>query len=194
MREKTPFILTAVGLVAILALLMRDVGDDGSAVDEPVVPRPRGDRAVPASDEPRDEIDELVSAHFQLAKKGDVEGYVSCFSQELRARLDEAIADVGREAFATDLIAVGQQPKGITTSHWAVEEDGRTASARVELVFRDRDNEVQDFGFVREGGRWRISSMSEVQYVKMPIPYGTPAYPLGTPEAGEDGAETSPPE
>ncbi len=114
---------------------------------------------------------------FQRAKAGDVKGYLSCFGPELRQTVEASRRDMGERAFREQIEAMGEAVKGVLVQEDRMES--REARLRVELVYADRThNDVQTFTLNKSRGRWLISSMSRAKPLKMPIPYGTPAYPL----------------
>ena len=122
---------------------------------------------------------------FDRAKKGDVDGYVGCFEEGLRRTVESSKQDMGDAAFKQHIIGVGTAVKGVTVTEERA--DAKEARLRVELVYADRThNDVQTFTVVRKGSRWLIASMSGAAQLKMPIPYGTPAYPLEK-DGGEQG-------
>ncbi|MGQ9730336.1 MAG: hypothetical protein ACUVX8_03605 [Candidatus Zipacnadales bacterium] len=41
-------------------------------------------------------------------------------------------------------------------------------------------NDLQSFTIVNRRGQWLIGTMSAARSLRMPVPYGTPAYPLET--------------
>lgn len=157
-------VLVIVGLLVVLA--MRDRGG-ASAADKPSA---------------------VVFDLFQRAKAGDVKGYLSCFGSDLRQTVEASRRDMGERAFRDQIRAMGEAVKGVLVEEDRVES--REARLRVELVYADRThNDVQTFT-VQKGGRgWLISSMSRAKPLKMPIAYGTPAYPLELDAQPESEAE-----
>jgi len=114
---------------------------------------------------------------FQRAKAGDVRGYLACFASDLRETVAASSRDMGDRAFREQIRAMGEAVKGVLVQEDRA--DDREARLRVELVYADRShNDVQTFVLRRSGGQWLITSMSRAKPLKMPIPYGTPAYPL----------------
>lgn len=130
----------------------------------------------------------IVFDLFQRAKAGDVNGYLSCFGPELRQTVEASRRDMGESAFREQIRAMGEAVKGVLVQEDRMES--REARLRVELVYADRThNDVQTFTLTRSGGGWLIGSMSRAKPLKMPIPYGTPAYPLELDAQPETGAE-----
>jgi len=165
-------VLLIVGVVAALAVRAPRGGSAGSAA------KPSG----------------VVFDLYQRAQEGDVQGYLECFAPEMRQTVESSRDDMGDAGFREHITAVGRSVKGVSISDERVA--GSEARLRVELVYADRPhNDVQTFTVVRRGGRWLIASMSGAQAVKMPVPYGTPAYPLeqdgGEPGAGDGGQGTA---
>lgn len=131
---------------------------------------------------------------FQRAKAGDVRGYLACFTSDLRETVATSSREMGERAFREQISAMGEAVKGVLVQEDRA--DDREARLRVELVYADRShNDVQTFTLRRRGGQWLITSMSRAKPLKMPIPYGTPAYPLELDadpsvegQTGQDGA------
>ncbi len=131
----------------------------------------------------------VVFELYERAGKGDARGYLACFTPELRQTVESSRSDMGEPAFRQYLLDLGRAVKGVSVTE---ERSGSgEARLRVELVYADRaHNDVHSCTVVRRGGRWLIASMSGAQALKMPIPYGTPAYPL-EPAGGETTEEGS---
>jgi hypothetical protein len=127
----------------------------------------------------------VVFELFQRAKAGDVGGYLACFEEGLQRTVESSKRDMGDATFRQHLISVGTAVKGVSVTEERT--DANEAQLRVELVYADRaHNDVQTFTVVRRGSRWQIASMSGAAQLKMPVPYGTPAYPLEE-DAGKAG-------
>ncbi|MBM3475311.1 MAG: hypothetical protein FJX75_18775 [Armatimonadetes bacterium] len=123
---------------------------------------------------------------FDQAKAGDAGGYLACFEEGLRRSVESSKQDMGDAAFKQHLVTVGTAVKGVSVTEERA--DAKEARLRVELVYADRThNDVQTFTVVRKGSRWLIASMSGASQLRMPVPYGTPAYPL---EQGGDERKT----
>jgi len=118
----------------------------------------------------------VVFALYQRAKAGDIEGYLSCLDGDLRRTMESSRQDMGDGAFRERIVGIGNAVKGVTVTE--ERGDAREARLRVELVYADRShNDVQTFTVSRRGSEWLIGSMSGAERLKMPVPYGTPAYP-----------------
>jgi hypothetical protein len=123
---------------------------------------------------------------YQRAKAGDVSGYLGCLDADLRRSVESSKRDMGDGAFRQHLQAIGKAVKGVSVSE--ERSDANEARLRVELVYADRThNDVQTFTVAKRRGRWLIAGMSGAQALQMPIPYGTPAYPLEPGDGGEQG-------
>lgn len=121
----------------------------------------------------------VVFTLFQKAKAGDVQAYLACFDDELRASVEASKRDVGYAAFRHHIMRIGEVVKGISVTEDRT--DATEVRLRVELVYADRpQNDVQTFTVVRRGSQWLIASISPAEQLKMPVPYGTPAYPTET--------------
>ncbi|MBM3500532.1 MAG: hypothetical protein FJX74_17880 [Armatimonadetes bacterium] len=152
----------------------------------------RGPRGGPA--DAADKPSSVVFGLYQRAGEGDIEGYLACLTPQLRRTLESSRREMGEAAFRESLVRLGRPVKGVSVTEERVA--GTEARLRVELVYADRThNDVQTFTVARWEGRWLIASMSGARPLKMPIPYGTPAYPLeqeaqgSSPEAGPPTAE-----
>ncbi len=155
-REHIAGVATVLILVGILVVLGARNAGKSSGADDPKV---------------------VVFDLFRLAQAGDAVGYLSCFGPGLRETVEASRRDMGGDAFREHIRAMGQAVKGVSVQ--VDRADSREARLRVELVYADRShNDVQTFTVSKAGSRWLISSMSRAERVKMPIPYGTPAYPL----------------
>jgi hypothetical protein len=166
-REHIAGIATVLVLVGILVVLGARNAGKAAGTDDPKV---------------------VVFDLFRRAEAGDVDGYLSCFGPGLRTTVEASRRDMGGDAFREHIRAIGKAVKGVSVQ--VDRADSREARLRVELVYADRShNDVQTFAVSKAGSRWLISSMSQAERVKMPIPYGTPAYPLeldAEPEAGTE--------
>ncbi len=163
-REHIAALVTVVAIIAVVVFLAARDGGGGrhASIDS------TGGELKPGG---------VVRDLFQLAKKGDTEGYLACFDTKLRESVEASARDMGEAAFAAQIEDLGNDVKGVAVSQ--LRADSRDAELRVELVYADRGaNDVQTFTVRRKGDRWLIASMSRAETVVMPIPYGTPAYPL----------------
>jgi hypothetical protein len=152
----------------------------------------RGSGGAPTNAEAKPST--VVFDLYQRAKAGDVGGYLACLDGDLRRSVESSRRDMGDSAFRQHLQAIGKAVKGVSVTE--ERSDANEARLRVELVYADRThNDVQTFSVARRRGRWLIAGMSGAQALQMPIPYGTPAYPLepgdnskqGTAVNGEQG-------
>lgn len=120
------------------------------------------------SDTPQD----TVYAMLEAARQGDVDTYLSFFEGQVRAALERAVREQGKQQFSDYLRRSNQAIKGI-----AIAEPERlapdTVRVRVEYVYSDR-NEAQLIELRLVNGKWLIGRLGEIQRVPTPIPYGTP--------------------
>ena len=167
-REQTAGMVTVVVLAVVIVVLV----------------------AVNRSGKPAEEPSRVVFDLFQRAKEGDVEGYVGCLDKGLREEVEGTLDEMGKRAFREQIRSIGEQVKGVSVSE---ERRGtRDAQLRVELVYADRThNDVQTFGVREVRGGWLIADMGAADKLKMPIPYGTPAYPLEMDTQGDGTGDGS---
>jgi len=131
--------------------------------------------------------EQTVYATVEKAKTGDTRGYIACFDGELKQQLQAALAESGREQFRQNISERAGQMTGIAVSRPAeIAPDATEALLRVELVFRDR-NEEQEYCLRRSRRGWKIVTISPARTVEMPIPYGTLVYPEPPPATAETG-------
>jgi hypothetical protein len=156
-KDRTAQMVTAAVILAVLAfLVIRQTGwspsTGGAGRDET----------------PQDAIYAMLDA----ARDGEVDDYVEFYTGQIRATLDQAIAEKGKRGFAEYLRESNEPIKGIAIT----EPEALSASAvkaRVEYVFADR-NEVQIMYLEKTSGRWLITGMDATQRIKTLVPYGTP--------------------
>ncbi|MBM4044138.1 MAG: hypothetical protein FJ279_03420 [Planctomycetes bacterium] len=128
----------------------------------------------PATPQAFGKPEDPVWAMFQAAKDGNVQAYLNCFADEIRARLDREAQEMRPERFGGYLRQGSKDVLGIAVSDLEkLRED--EARMRVELTFRDR-NEVQKFAVRKLRNGWKIKDMTEAQRVKPVIPYGTKVF------------------
>lgn len=120
--------------------------------------------------------EDVVFALFEAMRNGDVRAYMNCLGGEAYERMARALREMGDKNFRAYLKRMHSEVKGVATS-----EDQRISRneliLRVEIVFEER-NEVQRYRLRRIGGQWKIIRMGASQYIKPPIPYGTPVQEL----------------
>ncbi len=115
---------------------------------------------------------DAIYAMLDAARKGDVSRYVSAYTGQMRAAIEQAIVEKTRDGFADYLRQSNAPIKGIAITE--PEKLSPTAvKARVEYVFQDR-NEVQYMYLEKIQGRWLITRVDTAQRIKTLIPYGTP--------------------
>ncbi|NOZ21576.1 MAG: hypothetical protein GXP25_10865 [Planctomycetes bacterium] len=109
----------------------------------------------------------------RYSRKGNVTAYLNCFAPSLRKRLEQA-RDEMKGGFADYLRRRAEPVRGIAFSDETTLDEG-TIRVKVEWVFEDR-NEVQFFQLKKIGGAWKIADMTEAEYKKPLIPYGTKVF------------------
>jgi hypothetical protein len=115
-----------------------------------------------------------IRAMLRYSRDGVVKDYLDCFTGELRQELEQARDQAGAKEFANLLRGRAEPVRGVAVSDETAVDDV-TTRLKVEWVFEDR-NEIQMFTLAKEGGTWRISDMTEAQYMKPEIPYGTEVF------------------
>lgn len=143
-----------------------------------------------AGDTPEEQIRNLVlEGLVDSMRRGDVKGYLNCFDDTLRARLQEAVKQQGKRAFAEELKASNGKVSGVAVSQVQVLND--RASALVEWVSTQDYSDKQTIRFERRANRWRITDIEALSRSKMPVPYGTEVVPgLRQDEAEAMGVES----
>lgn len=105
------------------------------------------------------------------SRRGDVKGYLDCFSGVLRQNLEKTVADLGEGEFSEYLKRLEAALTGIALSDLEQTSDDQ-ATLRVEFVFRGR-TESQRNQLKRTDGRWKVVRVDDAESVKSLIPYGT---------------------
>ena len=116
---------------------------------------------------------DCIRTMSRCSREGNVTAYLDCFAPDLRKRLEGA-RDEMKGGFADYLRRRAKPVRGIAFSDETL-LDERTVRVKVEWVFEDR-NEVQFFQLKKTGGAWKIADMTEAQYKKPIIPYGTKVF------------------
>lgn len=157
-QRRAQIVTVAVLAAVVVFLAVRQTGWPPSWRDQP----------PPAELTPQDAIYAMLDA----ARAGDVDAYLEHYTGQIRAALEQAVAEKQRRGFADYLRASNASIKGI-----AVTEPERLSpaevKARVEYVYADR-NEVQHMYLQQTGGRWLIHRVDAAQRIETTIPYGTP--------------------
>lgn len=110
----------------------------------------------------------------QYSREGRVREYLDCFTGELRSELEQAGGQMKPGEFAELLRRRSAPVRGIAISDQTPVDNG-TVHLKVEWVFEDR-NETQTFTLRKVKGSWKISGMTDAEYKKPEIPYGTKAF------------------
>jgi hypothetical protein len=144
---------------------------------EPETNRPAGNAPDPA--------EVRLSTLLESAWRGDVAGYLNCFSGPLRERLEREVNERGRDVFAADLKQAARSRKSHAV--FAVESEGEAAARiTVETVYPDR-NERQTYHLAQDAGNWLVNDVETVRSQVPKAKYGTPASyqePEGVPVQG----------
>lgn len=145
----------------------------GAAAWRKGVPRFPGSGALPAVMTKTDPTpQDAVYAMLDAARDGKVADYLAAHTGQMRASLDQAVAEQGRDAFARYLKESNAAIKGVALEPPQPLTD-REVKVRVEYIFADR-NEVQFLYLEKDGNRWRIARVDSAERIKTLVPYGTP--------------------
>jgi len=128
---------------------------------------------------------ETVWGMYNASLRGDIDGYLDCFTPESRQPIQATIESMGEEAFREYLRNKAAGIMGISIYDPAEERQGNPGewmpddqadqgviSLPVEIVYKER-NERQIFHLKRLGAGWRIIAASPPVFTPQPIPYGT---------------------
>lgn len=162
MKRAIAVLSTAVLLVGALYL---GRGGDGN----------RRDKAGAGADSPAACLDRMFSA----AEKGDVAGWLNCFTGQERQRLAKDVGSQPTGEFAAGLQEAVRALKGRAISD--VGNSGPQVDAAalwVERIYAHH-TERQTYRFRRESDGWRIESLGQVEKHQPPVAYGTPVFDLG---------------
>lgn len=110
----------------------------------------------------------------RYAREGRVGDYLNCFDAPLRAKLEGVRDKGGPGEFAASLRRRAEPVRGVAFSD-ETRLDESTVRVKVEWVFTDR-NEIQSFMLRKGEWGWKIADMTEAQYKKPLIPYGTKVF------------------
>ena len=108
-------------------------------------------------------------------RNGNVKAYLACFDDNLRVKLNEAVKQQGKQAFADELKASNAKVTGVAVSNVQVLND--RASARVEWISGQDYIDAQTMRFERQTNSWKITAIEAMNRSKMPVPYGTEVVP-----------------
>jgi len=108
-------------------------------------------------------------------RRGDVNGYLNCFDDNLRVKLAESVKQQGKAAFAEELKASNAKVSGVAVSQVQVLND--RGSARVEWVSSQDYIDAQTMRFERKANRWQITEIDALSRSQMPVKYGTEVVP-----------------
>lgn len=131
----------------------------------PIIPPIAQQKAAPV---PQDTIYAMLDA----ARAGDAEKYLSCYTGQMLASLQQSVNETGKDGFAKYLKESNAPIKGVAINEPQVLTD-REVKVRVEFVYQER-NEVQFMYFEKSGADWKIARVDATERVKTLIPYGTP--------------------
>ncbi len=178
-RVRRRKVAAAVGTALVMALVVYVARRNGPAPGEPRGgAQQRSERSAPGA---------CLTAVVRAAERGDVQGYLDCFTGDLRGELEaRSTATRPPERFAESLRAsVDELTASVTSDVERPSPDD--ALLRWERVYR-RYSESYRVRLRREGGRWRISELTRTERGAPLVPYGTPVFP-GLEESEEDAPE-----
>jgi len=167
--------LAAVALTAVLVVL-------GLMASQRREPPPASDTSSP---------DAVVWALFRAQKEGKVSAYLALLTGDARRAVQQAVAEMGRRAFADYLRQRDAEIKGIALRERRQTPEGHLV-ALVDLVYTDGQEEHR-FELVREGTAWRIARITGGERHPSLIPYGTPVVPPGEDQSAASASEAGAP-
>lgn len=109
-----------------------------------------------------------------FSREGRVKEYLDCFTGGLRAKLEQARDQMKPGEFADILRRRSAPVRGLAISD-QTQVDGETMRLRVEWIFEDR-SEIQTFTLCKVQGAWKIADMTDAQYNRPAVPYGTKVF------------------
>lgn len=121
--------------------------------------------------------EDCIERLFEAAERGDVPGYLDCFTGQQRARLAREVAAQSPDVFARSLAEAVRTLKGRAVSRRGDGAAADRAALVVERIYSHR-NEAQTYHLVRSGGHWRIEAVDGDTKFQPPIAYGTPVFAL----------------
>ena len=124
--------------------------------------------------EPGSAAADCIHNMLRYSREGRTAEYLDCFEPKLRAKLEGERDAMKAGEFADYLRRRAQPVRGFACSDETV-LDENTNRIKVEWVFEDR-NEIQLFSLKRIDGVWKIADMTEAQYKKPSVPYGTKVF------------------
>ena len=113
----------------------------------------------------------VVRAMSLFSRDGRVNDYLDCFTGELRAKLEQTRDQAKPGEFADALRRRSAPVRGLAVSD-QTQLDAETMRLKIEWVFDDR-NEIQTFTLRKVQGAWKIADMTDAQYRKPDVSYGT---------------------
>lgn len=131
--------------------------------------RKTGWRVAPerAGQDPRSAVYAMLNA----ARAGDVKAYLASHTGPMEAALRQTLAETTEPEFARYLRDSNSAVAGVAVFDPQV--TGKTATVRVEYVYRDR-NESQTM-YLEQGAKgWKIFRADGDERIRTLIPYGTP--------------------
>ena len=127
---------------------------------------------VSTSREPDGKPQTAIYKMLDAARDGDLDGYIACYSGELRRELEQNRSEMGDEEFRRYLADRDDAIKGVALMA-PRELPGERAEIDMEYVYQGY-NEAQTVYLSRESGRWTIDRVDQAQVRQQEVPYGTP--------------------
>jgi hypothetical protein len=137
-----------------------------------------GRRPPPAESTPPATPAECIERMFAATERGDVEGYLDCFTGLQRDRLERELASQSREDFARSLRQSIQELKGRAVFDAPARDvASREINVTVERVYVHH-LERQTYHFVNQSGAWRIDDVQSPHPIQPEKAYGQPVFEL----------------
>jgi hypothetical protein len=117
-----------------------------------------------------------IERMFEAARRGDVAGYLECFSGPERQRLERDLAGRSPDAYRQSLIDAVATLKGRAVfASGAASGPSQPIAYTVDRVYENR-TERQIYELVQESGIWRIRDVRPASAFQPVKAYGTPVY------------------
>jgi len=125
--------------------------------------------------------EECVEQMLAAADRGDIEGYLDCFTGREREEIERDVAQQSREGFARSLADAQRSMKGRSVQLAMAEADAATgpppdtAEVTVERIYANH-NQRQTYFLRRTFSGWKIEGLRGATNFQPPVPYGTPVW------------------
>jgi hypothetical protein len=115
---------------------------------------------------------DAIYGMLEAAHSGDIKSYLSCYTGQMLADLNRAVAEKTAAGFQRYLQSQNREIKGVALGAPEPVAD-REVEIRVEYIYQDR-NEAQTIYLQKEETGWKIARVDSAERVKTLVPFGTP--------------------